>query len=315
MYLVVAGWLAIVVALIGAAYSSSIPTLIVNQGLLYGVGYMLLDNPSLLILNTWFIERRGFAYGIVFAACDLWGLIWAFVAEAALDRFGLRVTLWIFAVTIFAVPGVCLFYIQERGATGMWKRSPLSLPVDRSPTPPGTADRASMTASAKRVYAKSPVFYLLTVANFLQAIGCEYPCLTAYITSWPIGLEAHLPPHSHDRPHPLADICHRPLRGSQLFLVHYSDSGPLELGADSGRSGLCRFDLSPSSSCDKADMSRKQGKLSDMFPRETIFLAGVTSAMSGITTITLWGLATSPAPLVSRILSFAPSDDASSSLH
>jgi MFS family permease len=177
MYLVVAGWLLIVVALIGAAYSASIPTLIVNQGLLYGVGYMLLDNPSLLILNTWFLERRGLAYGILFAACDLWGVIWAFVAEASLDKLGLRITLWIFAATILVIPGLCLFYIQERGATGMWKRSPLSLPVDRDPVPPSTAAGASRTAPSKRVYASSPVFYLLTVANFLQAIGCEYACL------------------------------------------------------------------------------------------------------------------------------------------
>ena len=63
------GWLLGVVALVGAAFSPSIPALIITQGLLYGVGILLADNPLLLIVNTWFLSHRGMAYGIIFALC------------------------------------------------------------------------------------------------------------------------------------------------------------------------------------------------------------------------------------------------------
>lgn len=66
------GWLLGVVALIGAAFSPSIPTLIVTQGLLYGISILLADNPLLLIVNTWFLSRRGIAYGTIFAFSGEW---------------------------------------------------------------------------------------------------------------------------------------------------------------------------------------------------------------------------------------------------
>ena len=52
----------IAMALVASSYSTRLWHLILTQGVLYGVGLMILDVPALLILNTWFVERRGLAY-------------------------------------------------------------------------------------------------------------------------------------------------------------------------------------------------------------------------------------------------------------
>lgn len=56
----------------------------------YGVGLFIIDIPGLLIVNTWFLERRGLAYGLMFGATDLFGSALTFLAQALLQKYGLK---------------------------------------------------------------------------------------------------------------------------------------------------------------------------------------------------------------------------------
>ncbi|ETN37701.1 uncharacterized protein HMPREF1541_07324 [Cyphellophora europaea CBS 101466] len=188
------GWLLGVLALVGAAFSPSIPALIITQGLLYGVGILLADNPLLLIVNTWFLSHRGMAYGIIFALCDLCGVAWSFMAEHLLYRYGLRTTFLIFAAITFFVPGPCILVLRERGSTTILRRSSLSVttpnptPASRSGREPcddtlvstigGNFDliRQDTPPTTRRFY-KRPIFYILAVSNLFQSLAFYLPLI------------------------------------------------------------------------------------------------------------------------------------------
>jgi len=52
-------------ALCLASFSKQVWHIIAAQGILYGTGFLLLYYPLLSILNEWFVENRGLAYGFL----------------------------------------------------------------------------------------------------------------------------------------------------------------------------------------------------------------------------------------------------------
>jgi hypothetical protein len=191
------GWLGCVISLIGAAFSPSINILIVTQGLLLGLSVLVLDNPILLIINTWFRKHRGMAYGILFGACDLCGVAFAFLANYLLNHLGQRKTFLIFAAILFTIPGPCLFFLRERGATSVLRRSSLSSVTPKaavfSDAPRDAEDEVILSSTGgnfnlirretpptRKRYFQRPLFYLLSASNFFNALAC-----TSYAISLP----------------------------------------------------------------------------------------------------------------------------------
>jgi len=52
-------------ALIAASFATQAWHIILTQGLLYGLGFLLLYYPLLSLLNEWFVDNRGLAYGLL----------------------------------------------------------------------------------------------------------------------------------------------------------------------------------------------------------------------------------------------------------
>lgn len=52
-------------ALIGASFANTVTELIFTQGILYAVGGCMTYAPVILLINEWFLRRRGLAFGIV----------------------------------------------------------------------------------------------------------------------------------------------------------------------------------------------------------------------------------------------------------
>lgn len=170
-YYVLLGLAICVASLIGASFSASLSPLVMTQGLLYGVGIFVLDGPVLLILNTWFIKRRGFAYGILFSFTDLVGFAFAFLAEILLWRYGLRWTLLIFAGVILVVSGLALLFLKPRPSDGQESFCP--------PSPLAILRRCLQNA---RRYSRQSIFYLFTLSNLLQAFAFYLPFI--YLPSY-----------------------------------------------------------------------------------------------------------------------------------
>lgn len=113
-HMCVTGWLLCVLSLVAASFATSTWHLLISQGLLYGVGWVVCYTPFLFMLNDWFIKRRGLAYGILFGASGVSGLVIPLAVGALLDRFGFRVALRSYAATIVLVSGPGLFLIRPR---------------------------------------------------------------------------------------------------------------------------------------------------------------------------------------------------------
>ncbi|KAG9240526.1 hypothetical protein BJ878DRAFT_525699 [Calycina marina] len=65
--MVVAGFTLCVISQIRASFTSSIAILVASQDALYGTGVLVVYASLVSLVNEWFIQRRGLAYGIMFA--------------------------------------------------------------------------------------------------------------------------------------------------------------------------------------------------------------------------------------------------------
>ncbi|PGH36576.1 hypothetical protein GX50_00613 [[Emmonsia] crescens] len=86
--MVVAGSVICVLSLVWASFANSVPELIASQGALYGIGVLVVYAPLVSMLNEWFVERRGLAYGVVFAGGGVSGVGLPFLVEWLLATYG-----------------------------------------------------------------------------------------------------------------------------------------------------------------------------------------------------------------------------------
>lgn len=63
--MIVVGWLICVGSLVASSFAKTMPILIITQGLLYGLGELILFYPLLSLVNEWWFERMGLAYGVL----------------------------------------------------------------------------------------------------------------------------------------------------------------------------------------------------------------------------------------------------------
>ena len=185
-YYVSIGFLVCLVALVAAAFSKTIPALIVTQGMLFGLGVLVMDNPIMIIVNTWFVKRRGIAYGILFAVCDLFGFGWSFLAAYLLQHLRLQKTMLIFAAMVFVVSGPCIFLLRERGAKSIFS-SGIETPTPHTPkigssTPKRYEKYAIITRFSMQRYYQCYMFYVLALSNLAQASAYYLPFI--YLPSY-----------------------------------------------------------------------------------------------------------------------------------
>lgn len=170
-------------SLLVSAFINNLSGLIVTQGLLYGIGSLLITIPELIILNTWFDKRRGLAYGIVFAGCDIFGVLYTLLTSELLQRFGFRTALIILAALTFVCAGTPLLVFHARP-------DPIKPTLANSedlPFSPSVNRRNSLpdTALPKKEYHQRAIFYIFIIINFLQAVAYLLPFiyLPSFVTS------------------------------------------------------------------------------------------------------------------------------------
>lgn len=161
--IIVVGWLVCVISLVAASFAKSVWTLVMTQGVLYGLGFTALYFPVLRMLNEWFIARRGLAYGVMFAGGGLSGAGYPFLLELLLSNYGFRTTLRAMAVMLFVVVLPILPFLKGR------------LPVSQQ----GAMRGLDIS------FFKQPLFYLFAFSNLVQALGYYIPglFLPTYVSS------------------------------------------------------------------------------------------------------------------------------------
>ncbi|KAH6666097.1 major facilitator superfamily domain-containing protein [Halenospora varia] len=113
-YMIWYGWLICLFSLMASSYATQLWHLVLSQGLGYGVGFLTLYYPLLNMLDEWWVERRAFAYGILFGSGGIFLLILPISIERLLDRIGRSWTLLAYAGIIFIVVGPILPFLQGR---------------------------------------------------------------------------------------------------------------------------------------------------------------------------------------------------------
>ncbi|KAK4058186.1 hypothetical protein OIO90_000925 [Microbotryomycetes sp. JL221] len=79
--------------LLTSSFSKEPWHLLLSQGLLYSIGGAFVYYPTFSYLSEWFVARRGFANGCCFAGTAAGGLVYPFIMDALLQRFGPGVTM------------------------------------------------------------------------------------------------------------------------------------------------------------------------------------------------------------------------------
>lgn len=100
--------------LIGGSFASTVPQLIATQGAIYAIGGSIVYCPTLIWLDEWFIQRKGFAYGIMWAGTGAAGLVIPFVMNFLLSSYGFRTTLRVWAVALLVISSPLIYFLRPR---------------------------------------------------------------------------------------------------------------------------------------------------------------------------------------------------------
>ncbi|TKA66347.1 hypothetical protein B0A55_08244 [Friedmanniomyces simplex] len=169
----VAGWGLCLLGLVCASFAQEVWQLVLFQGFVYGLGWVICYTPFLFMLNEWFVERRGLAYGILFGASGVSGMVIPVVVGWMLERYGFRVALRVYAGATVVISGPGLLLIRPRARA--------SRDVART-----TLRRGRTVVQALRPYATNVHFLIMAAAVFVQGLGFFIPNI--YISSFAEGL-------------------------------------------------------------------------------------------------------------------------------
>ncbi|KAJ5519679.1 MFS monocarboxylate [Penicillium fimorum] len=156
------GWPICIIALISGSFASTLETLILTQGVAYGLGFLIFYYPILNMVNEYWVARRGMAYGLLCSASGVSGAVMPFIVEKLLNNYGYRTTLRIVAIAMFVLTGPLIPFLKGR------------LPVSQY--------TATTTARSDWRFLRTPLFWVYSGSNVVQGLGYFFP--TLYLPSY-----------------------------------------------------------------------------------------------------------------------------------
>lgn len=151
------GLLIMCVALAAASFAKNVTHLIITHGILYAIGGGLCYSPTILFLDEWFIQRKGLAFGIMWAGTGVSGVVLPLVMQWLLESYGFRTTLRIWSVALFILTFPLLHFLRPR------------LPLDLTP-------KKNRQLFDMR-FLVSPTFGVLQACNVIEALGFFLPTI------------------------------------------------------------------------------------------------------------------------------------------
>lgn len=154
--------------IVGASFCSTVETLILTQGVAYGIGFVIFYYPILGMVNEFWIARRGMAYGLLCSSSGASGAVMPFLMQALLEQYGYRTTLRATAVALFVLTGPLIPLLNGR------------LPYSAQTT----------TSRPDWTFLRTPLFWIYSVSNVAQGLGYFFPSLylPSYVAS--LGLDS-----------------------------------------------------------------------------------------------------------------------------
>ncbi|KAI1108731.1 MFS monocarboxylate transporter [Nemania sp. NC0429] len=143
------------IALVGASFATHVADLILTQGILYGLGGAMLYTPFVIQLGEWFVERKGLAFGLLWAGTGISGAIVPPLMEWGLSKYGFQTMLraWALATVIIVLP--LIFVMKGR------------LPIPAK----GSSFSSNLDCLA------NSTFWILQCGNVIQGLGYFMPSI------------------------------------------------------------------------------------------------------------------------------------------
>lgn len=160
VYCPLVGLTAMCLTLATSSFSQTTTHLIATQGVLYAIFGSVTYAPCILYLEEWFVRRKGFAYGVMWAGTGTGGFALPLLMEHFLGQYGFRTTLRIWAVVVFVLTAPLTFFIKPR------------LPISAN----------THTKPYKLRFLLQPTFLLYQTASIVEAAGYFLP--TIYLPTY-----------------------------------------------------------------------------------------------------------------------------------
>ncbi|KAH7087172.1 major facilitator superfamily domain-containing protein [Paraphoma chrysanthemicola] len=97
-----------------SSMSETVPHLIASQGVFYAIGGALCYSPVVSFMDEWFVNKKGLAFGIMWAGTGIGGIIIPLLLQHLLDKYGFRTALRVWAVVLFAATVPLTIYLRPR---------------------------------------------------------------------------------------------------------------------------------------------------------------------------------------------------------
>ncbi|KAL1676857.1 major facilitator superfamily domain-containing protein [Schizophyllum commune] len=109
-----AGMALCAVSLFASSYAKTVPQLLALQGVIYSIGGSLFYAPIIFYMSQWFLDRRGIANGVIFAGTSVGGVALPLAFPPLIARFGIPISLRIFAGLTLAILLPFLPFVKGR---------------------------------------------------------------------------------------------------------------------------------------------------------------------------------------------------------
>lgn len=154
--------------LVAASFTSSVSGLIATQGVMYGVGFIVLTYPIICMVDEWWIQRKGMAFGVISCASGASGAVMPFITSALLEKYGYKTTLQATAVAMALLTGPLIPLLKGR------------LP----PAEHGAVARVNWS------FLRKPLFYIYALSTLIQGLGFFFPAIYLPTYATALGLSA-----------------------------------------------------------------------------------------------------------------------------
>ncbi|KAH7112871.1 major facilitator superfamily domain-containing protein [Dendryphion nanum] len=110
--------------IIAISFCASIPQLIGIQGILLGISGCFAFCPCCIFIDQWFDKRKGFAYGAMWSAAGLGGVIIPLILDNLLLRLGFATAMRVWAGIYFVLAAPLAYFVRPRLPHGVTEKRP-----------------------------------------------------------------------------------------------------------------------------------------------------------------------------------------------
>ena len=141
--------------LVTSSFADHVWQLILTQGALYAVGGILLYSSVILLMDEWFIRKKGIAFGVMWAGTGFSGVSVPYIFSWGLAHFSFRTMLRAWAVAVVVLSAPLLYFVKPR------------VPISR----------ASSVGRFNLDFVFSRKFFFLELGNILEGLGYFVPSI------------------------------------------------------------------------------------------------------------------------------------------